>query len=415
MSGRWAVICGVVRNEQAMLDKLETLKAWKKAGEIDDVVFSTWIGEIEKYPTVEAAFARGEFKLVELQAPLLKTVGHTIHQSKTLYYGLQAVPDSALVLKLRPDIAPIAPHILPSIKSANLTIADDTDLPRVFGSKILVPMGFIDSPFYLNDITFYGHKADLLKIANFDLSSEIIGSSLAPEQFFFRGPFAGLFPTIEAFLSIYPSFAFDSPELARRRIDALLSSDFYLDVLATYLRILDHYFLIGFGGRDTASNRSVSPEVTADALLRGEAAGAGLSFHAGAGSSLVESEAAVRRLINGDYSPSPLGDRLKLAVARADGYKVEDAPINPLQPSAPMRELQDKLEAIFPGRSHRLDTLADPNGRRFRVTGHQDRVDLMVQSDQVAHMAHEINQMRRAIDELRANQKKSSSDRAVQA
>ncbi len=95
MAERWAVICGLVRDESAFVKKLDTLTAWRRTGAIDGIVFSTWMGELDRYPAVAAAYAAGAFTLVETEQPQLKAPGHFIHQMKSLYYGLQAVPSDA--------------------------------------------------------------------------------------------------------------------------------------------------------------------------------------------------------------------------------------------------------------------------------------------------------------------------------
>ena len=81
---RWAVICGLIRDETVFQHQLQTMLKWKAEGDIDDIVVSTWLGEVERYPVVKEAHDRGEFILVQSEPPILRTDGFTIHQAKSL-------------------------------------------------------------------------------------------------------------------------------------------------------------------------------------------------------------------------------------------------------------------------------------------------------------------------------------------
>ena len=73
------------------------LGEWKISGEIEDVVVSTWFGELEKYPDIATVISENDFFLVESPQPAVKMSGHAFHQSKSIHLALRHVPDGALV------------------------------------------------------------------------------------------------------------------------------------------------------------------------------------------------------------------------------------------------------------------------------------------------------------------------------
>ncbi len=403
MTQRWVLICGLVREEPSLLAKLEIIEGWKKRGIIDGVVFSTWLGELVNYPATTAALEALGAVIVELEPPLLRTVGHTVHQAKTLYYGLQAVPEGALVLKLRPDLYPIHEGMGDVMVGTDLDMTPDPAWPDIFQKKVLLDCTFLDAPYYCNDIRFYGLREDLLQLANFDLSTEFLCANTGPEQFFFRAPFARHFPAIEAFLQIYPSFAFHNEGLAQRRLDALLGSDFYLEVLATYFLIVDRYFRNGFIEPGQREREGVAEEEFSIADLFGPAGVAGMSFHPEAYASVIQDEQPIKAVLAGRFKRDDIGVRMAAALARVSdpGYRTGFA-ANPLRPLPAVRDLQMQISEAMAGMTHRQDLALDPEGRRYVVRGHSDRLRLAVQTDEVRRLEDEVSGLRRLVESLRA-------------
>ncbi len=154
------------------------------------------------------------------------------------------------MLRLRPDLAPLNNTIRDTILNAELLSHSTPDWPHVFSSKILIHSAFVDLPFYINDIIFYGRRSDIQKLACFNLSTEYLCINTAPEQFFFRGPFLEKFPIIDAFMQVMPQFTYGNEPASVRRRDVLLESDFFLEVLASNVLFLKKYFRVGFVPED---------------------------------------------------------------------------------------------------------------------------------------------------------------------
>lgn len=404
---RWVVICGLVRDEAAMAAKLDTLKTWKQDGVIDGVVFSTWHGEIARYSEISSRFEAGEFVLVELEQPKVKSFGYTLHQSKTLYYALQAVPDGAMTLKIRPDLGLLNDQVRNAILGTDITMDVPVGWPKVFERKVLISTSFLDAPFYLNDIVFYGLKSDLLALASFDFSTEMVLANTAPEQFFFRGAFARQFPLLEAYLLVQPYFVYDDPEQSAMRISMLLESDIYLDVLALNVRFMRTYFRIGI--IDPLERDGFAP---IDAALRLEdlfhvpQAVPGAAFLPGSHTVMVSDERPLDAMIARRFARSELGKRFAAALERIDDPSYwRDFPVNPLHPTPALRKLEQRLNAAMHALPSRLDSRLDDTGRHFIVRGHSDRVGLTVETEETLKLHEEINHMRRQLDALRAHKR----------
>lgn len=411
MTQRWAIICGLIRDEQAFQAQLASLLSWKACGDIEDIVVSTWRGEIDRYPAAKEAHARGEFILVESEQPILRTNGYTLHQSRSLYYALQAVPDGAMVLKLRPDIALINEVTRAAILSTDLTLTPKPGWPEIFNQKILVAAYFVDSPFYINDIIYYGQREDLLKLASFDLGVEMTCTNMAPEQFFFRGVFANQCPLIEAYNQVSPFYYFGDEEGGTRRRNTLLASDAFLDVLAVSTRWMEHYFRVGFVSEPHRESLPSLPEDFSLAQLLGPDSGlTGTNYLAAAYAVTAVDENVIQGLLQHKFSMDALGLRMVDALERtaSPDYWLSTSS-NPLRPSQGIRDLQHALADALGERSlgyiHRLSEQS--GDRTYRVGGHVERISLTIESDQTRLLTEEINHMRRLIDELQVQLRKT--------
>lgn len=404
---RWVLICGLVRDEASMLAKLDELRSWLDQGVIQGVVFSTWHGEIHKFPNVLERFHAGDFILVETEQPTIKSFGYTLHQSKTLYYGLQAIPKGAMVLKIRADLGGLNAQVRAAIESVDLDLTTPEGWPEVFEKKILLSTSFIDAPFYLNDIIFYGLREDLINLSSFDFSTEMIFANTAPEQFFFRGAFARQFPLLESYLTIQPYLVHDDKIRSAQRINTLLESDYYLDVLSLNLKFMRTYFRFGI---IDPIEREALPEpqsgFSVHSLFNTPNAVAGATFLPGPHAVMITDERVLDALIQRRFANDDLGARLSAAFDRtAQNTYWRSFSTNPLRPDPAIVELGNRIRANTPEILHRLDGQNDTSGRHFVVRGHSDRVGLTIQTDETQKLHEEINHMRRQLDALRAGGK----------
>lgn len=397
----WVVVCGLIRDEAAFRVKLDTLARWKAEGHIEDVVVSTWTGEIDRYPALLEAHARGEFILVEANPPDLRIMGHALHQARSLYYGLQAVPEGVRVLKTRPDIGELLDHVLTAFVSVDLTLAPRPGWPEVFSSRILVAGFCLEAPFYINDIIFFGLREDLLRLANFDLSTEYLCNHMVAEQFIFRAAFAGRFPLLEAYLQIAPPFLAVTPAEAEARLDLLFASDAFWDAFALNLRFMAHYFRVGLVADelrppDDHEGRALDLR----ALLSGTEDAADAAYNPVSHFTTAYGEDIIRTLLCGRFVRDDAGRRLEAALERTsdpDYWRAYSA--NPLKPEPAIRALQRVASDRYPAFGDRLAVEAT-GPRRHRVGGFQDRLSVIRDAEKIDRQADEIRRLKRRVETL---------------
>ena len=405
MRSNWVIFGGLLRNKDQAKEKLQRLKLWLDEGRIAGVVCCWWRAESDRNPDIVEQVLDSGFKLVQIEEPKLKTVGHTIHQALTWWYALQAVPKHAFVLKVRPDLGNLPESLPETLDGVDLTMNLPEDWPHIFLNRVLVVNAVAISPYYIHDISFYGRREDLLKLANFDLSSEYVCASLAPEQFFFRSPFAAAFPLIDAYLQAYCPLVFDDPETSLKKLDVLLESDFWMEVFAAYLHILSIYFRIGLvaDNNRSADGEAFSAYSLAE-ILNGSVQHSDLSYIHGASATLLTGEQPVKSLLTGRVKADSSARKLASAVAKTSNYSyIQAFEANPLTPAPEVMDLQQKLALVMSHNEHKLERKKDAEQKHYIVMGHHDRVSMSSQDTIVRDLEAELSRMRRIIDDLRLN------------
>ena len=99
----WILITGNIRDELFLLRRLKFFSELKKLGFIEGIVFSTWKGEVEKFPSIYDAVNAYDITLVESVEPDIVCLGHYVHQMITLKNGLDVCPDHQFILRSRTD------------------------------------------------------------------------------------------------------------------------------------------------------------------------------------------------------------------------------------------------------------------------------------------------------------------------
>lgn len=247
----WAVVPGLIRDLPVLARILNRLLVLRAAGRLDVILVSTWHGHVSGRPELRAAFDQAGIRWVECEEPRPNPSGHNLHQMKAVHAGLRACPRDAFVLKLRTDKVDLAHPVMAGMIDNALTGRLDLEpapppgWPKVFGKRVAVAAGHLLKMFYLSDQVFFGLRDDLLKLLNFDLRYvELFGMPIT-EQWWFSYPFIDRFPIFQDVLKVQ-GVPLGNPPLPAEIVPALLGNDLFLDALATYLRILNAYFRIGF-------------------------------------------------------------------------------------------------------------------------------------------------------------------------
>lgn len=233
---------GLIRDEEKFLFKLKKANDLLSRGLVSKIVFSTWLGEIEKYDKVQKFIEEAKITTIVSNEPNLKLQGHVIHQMKTLSYGLQLCDDDSFVYKMRPDLGDFDDSIIEILKGNYETEVDSSgNWPKFFKQRIVIETAVLYHPFYINDIQFYGQKTDINKLINFDLYFEIHYSKLAPEQFFFYKNFHDI-EIFKEFFKINTGLDHSDDNNNIKNIEILFDSPFYQKIVAIYWSILYKYF-----------------------------------------------------------------------------------------------------------------------------------------------------------------------------
>lgn len=240
------IICGLVRNQTKLVDKIDMYYQWRQEGFVDQIIYSTWIGEVDQYSGLREFLKKKDVKLIEIREPkLILKGGHQLHQMIAFHYGLSMIEDDdKYVLKTRVDLAEISPH-MPDFFKSGMEISNDFANVGI-KNKILIEYAQMMYPFLCADAQFFGRKGDLKKLVNMSNEMELIYSRLAVEQTFFFQPFSKIKLFREHFYWGLPHIS----EIAKNRDDQVkfVSESHYIkDVLKAWWMVLDNYFQIGWG------------------------------------------------------------------------------------------------------------------------------------------------------------------------
>ena len=400
-NSKWVIVCGVIRDPDAAQAKLRILGEWKRSGEIEDVVVSTWFGELEKYPEVGTVISDNDFFLVESPQPAVKMSGHAFHQSKSIHLALRLVPDGALVFRLRPDGPGLTPALRDAMRNCETTLAKCPE-GSAFVRKVGIATCLFTSPFYINDMMLIGEKADLLKIFHFDYFSEIDFANFATEQYFFSHPFLAQFPIFRTYLRVSPPGAFNSPALAGATLRAQLDSEFYLLTLATHLLLLRDYFAFPFWPPqqpDDAQRKAITERTFADLLLAGFP-DIGLFVNEHLNVPYTHTSGVIEILTEGLFRRDNLGDRFMAALDRVKQRQFHRDWVDDFSASSPM--VKDFVASVKGAHPYTTRTGSAVAAKHYTYPKVADRVGLITDDDVYKKMEAEINSLRRTVDELMA-------------
>lgn len=261
------LICGLVRNEQKLKEKLEIFCQLRDEGIVEKIVFSTWIGEIEKYPGLGALLKKSNVILVQSEEPTLVVCGHRFHQMKAFYYGLQLFEEDDLIFKCRTELGCYDPTMRQYF-TGEISLKRKSDNSfSVLSERVVVDYAQFLYPFLMGDAQFFGRKRDIKQFVNMDYFYDIAFNDVAVEQTFFSKPFIEKFPILGL------HYFWNLPQICQANTDPenqiayLLDSDYFLDLLATYHQILYANFIVGWEPKDHYESAFIEEKFGSPALV----------------------------------------------------------------------------------------------------------------------------------------------------
>ncbi len=362
------------------------------------IVFSSWTGELARYPQIAELLVQLSAEIAEQAQPDLRLPGHMLHQTMTLELGLSLLDDDVFVLKTRPDICGIMDVV--EFLDMQPKSAPPGRLARPFRHRIHVVGMFGAHPMYINDIVFAGMAGDIRKLCHLPFIFGPKYPRLAPEQWLWASALAQGNPVLDAYLSVNPGLIFgDAGRNAALQAALSGSALFARAVAVTAILVRDNlsYF---HPDPDIDHIPALAAEHTLDALLWDRLAVPGIDHHASAVTNTFLSEALIDVIHDGHYQPSPFGDCVQQAMARygeADGL------------GAMQRD-----RALLAGEALTLASalagLGIKGGQNPHDTPHLRRVErgsapwsvVQTGAAYATELEAEINHLRRVIDQLQA-------------
>jgi hypothetical protein len=240
------VICGLVRDVDRLMKKVVNYRDWHEQGQIDQIIYATWIDELDRYPGLRKSLQEHGVTILEIEEPrLILKGGHQLHQMTAFHYALAALEDyDQFVLKTRVDLADNNEIMLHEFANGTPP-ADDF---AQFGLKnlILVENAQMFYPFLCGDAQFFGRLSDLRKLINMSAGMEMTMNRLAVEQTFFFQPFADSRLFQRHFYWNLPHIS----EIADRRSQQLafvLNKPVMQQAIKAWWLIMNSYFKVGWG------------------------------------------------------------------------------------------------------------------------------------------------------------------------
>jgi len=164
------IFTGLVRTPDLFRKSIKEMVRLRKRGFINEIKFSTWLGEVKKYPEVNSFLKKNKIRIIESKEPKIRGSGNIWCQMKALEMGLEKTDPNRFVLKTRADvyINPIFIEKIIKEKEDLLKITKNLPNGNIFKYKIWVPYFDLKTPFYLADECFFGYRDDLKHLYHYD-------------------------------------------------------------------------------------------------------------------------------------------------------------------------------------------------------------------------------------------------------
>lgn len=284
------IISGLVRDAALFRTQLAMIANLREQGLVDSVYYSTWIGELPRYPELYQPLVEAGAIVIEAPEPGGFRGPHNFYlQSAGLAHALERIADDQIVLRLRPDI--LAPH---RVRMADVVRYIEAEIERPanplagLSSRIFVGNLSIAFPFWLEDRFFAGRACDLRRLAHSDIGFDrfVHPDTAIAEVRWFSRPFVEAFALAHDMLRVNWLLGHDIGMPARTQgFRALLGRNPDLQrSLAAYHYIVERNFCVGLPSELFVDRPMAGPEplpTPAGAIERYEqSSGAGTAYRA---------------------------------------------------------------------------------------------------------------------------------------
>ena len=261
----FVVVTGLVRDPQLFSRSLSSLRSLSAVSEI---ILSTWDTEVQENASILSEFQHKHGITIIANPEPDKWNGNLLSQMKSLYAGLNHVPEGSYVLKTRTDVC-IEPDALRYVFEKDLTLKPSQNFSQIrhpFDEKVCVWGVEATSPFYIHDLFFFGRHADISRLVNMDIRYDVL-YELSKEKIHIRRflhPFLHEFPIFEKFLHIEHVLGNTDKFPVEYRyavLERLLADEDYIFLMALYYKVVGTYFTNDWGTENVFEWRDIPDQI----------------------------------------------------------------------------------------------------------------------------------------------------------
>ena len=237
------IFTGLIRTPERFIKSVNDYTKLKSENKINQIILSTWIGELDNYNGLRNFLKKKDILIVESLPPFNEKDTY-FFQVKSLHLGLDNIKDSnSFIFKTRPDVY-LKPEALLSIFNLDLTISSKSK--KIFEKKIWVPWFEITKPFYIADECIFGKFDDIFKLINYEKIYDHYFVMDAGHEHVrkYVHPFLTSYPIFKKYLK-YLSTTAHNTSYRFEVLDKFMSSENYWQFIYLYYHIIKSYFYVG--------------------------------------------------------------------------------------------------------------------------------------------------------------------------
>jgi hypothetical protein len=236
------LITGQIKSSDNFLRAIKEFVALKDEGVVDEIILSTWKGELDKQSEELIEQVKENLIVVTPNPPKVNS-GSAFYQMKSFHYALNKVTNKDnFIFKSRPDLF-IAKKDIKKIIEKDYKV---NSARSPFNSKVWIPWFEISKPFYLADECFFCSYLDALKLYNYNTIYDNyyeIDAGISHIRRFYN-PFIECYPEFERFFQF---FGITGHGRSKRFeiFEVLYKNSRYRKGIGLYYEILKENFNIG--------------------------------------------------------------------------------------------------------------------------------------------------------------------------
>lgn len=163
---------GLIRAPELLMKSILEMAELRKEKIVENIIFSTWKGEVQKYPEIYEFFKKNKVKILENEEPEERGIASIFCQMKALDMGLSYIKSNKFVFKIRADMYVSKDFFKKLFLNKKTLLKIEKNLPKgnIFKYKVWVHFYELKLPFLIGDSAFFGYNEDLKKLVNYEKS-----------------------------------------------------------------------------------------------------------------------------------------------------------------------------------------------------------------------------------------------------